>query len=132
VWLEISRSSLAHCAWFVGSDVDDDGRPSREDLVIKKGDVIKVLGDDPTGWWIGELNGQKGRFPSNIGERVAAPAGATDKQAKAADSKATTTSSSAGDSKSVKPAASANSNSSTAAVSAPAPAFFVRALADYR
>jgi len=51
-------------------DVDEDERPSREDLVFKKGDIIKVLDDNPTGWWFGELNGQKGQFPANFCERV--------------------------------------------------------------
>lgn len=34
------------------------------ELSFKQGDVIKVLEKDPSGWWVGELNGKMGFFPS--------------------------------------------------------------------
>ena len=34
------------------------------ELSFRKGDVIKVLEKDPSGWWAGELNGKMGFFPS--------------------------------------------------------------------
>lgn len=34
-------------------------------LCFRAGQVIHVLNRDPSGWWDGELNGQRGWFPSN-------------------------------------------------------------------
>lgn len=40
----------------------------REHISLKRGDVITVLEKRESGWWIGELNEQKGKFPSNYVE----------------------------------------------------------------
>ena len=32
-------------------------------LCIEKGDIIRVTKKSDTGWWTGELNGKKGKFP---------------------------------------------------------------------
>lgn len=36
-----------------------------EELSFKKGDVIKVISEDITGWWEGTLRGKTGLFPIN-------------------------------------------------------------------
>jgi len=33
------------------------------ELSFKKGDIILIVGEDPSGWWDGELNGIAGQFP---------------------------------------------------------------------
>ena len=33
-------------------------------IITRKGDIIKVLEKDASGWWVGELNGTMGFFPS--------------------------------------------------------------------
>ena len=49
----------------VKASYDFAARDQRE-LTIKKGDIIKVLDKDDSGWWMGELpNGKYGIFPSN-------------------------------------------------------------------
>jgi amphiphysin len=41
------------------------------DLPFKEGDVINVVDtSDPSGWWVGELNGVQGNFPSNFVELI--------------------------------------------------------------
>ncbi|KAI7808443.1 nostrin [Triplophysa rosa] len=43
----------------------------REDeLNINEGDVLELFQKDETGWWFGELNGQRGHFPSNYVEEL--------------------------------------------------------------
>ncbi|KAG8957397.1 hypothetical protein FRC03_010192 [Tulasnella sp. 419] len=41
------------------------GAPNAQCLSFKAGQVIHVLNRDQTGWWDGELGGQRGWFPSN-------------------------------------------------------------------
>jgi len=39
------------------------------DLAFKEGDIINLIDtSDPSGWWVGELNGYQGNFPSNFVE----------------------------------------------------------------
>lgn len=38
--------------------------------VIRTGDVLELFQKDETGWWFGELNGQRGHFPSNYVEEL--------------------------------------------------------------
>eukprot|EP00761_Pharyngomonas_kirbyi_P012356 gb/GECH01012383.1/.p1 GENE.gb/GECH01012383.1/~~gb/GECH01012383.1/.p1 ORF type:complete len:1469 (+),score=336.96 gb/GECH01012383.1/:1-4407(+) len=38
---------------------------SSDELSIREGDVINLIGKDPSGWWEGELNGKRGLFPGN-------------------------------------------------------------------
>ena len=33
-------------------------------IVFRKGEVIKVMEKDPSGWWVGEVDGRMGFFPS--------------------------------------------------------------------
>jgi len=41
------------------------------DLAFHEGDVINLIDtSDPSGWWVGELNGYQGNFPSNFVERI--------------------------------------------------------------
>ncbi|XP_065107480.1 nostrin [Paramisgurnus dabryanus] len=43
----------------------------REDeLNINEGDVLELFQKDETGWWFGELNGQRGHFPSTYVEEL--------------------------------------------------------------
>jgi len=40
------------------------------DLAFNEGDIINLIDtSDPSGWWVGELNGVQGNFPSNFVER---------------------------------------------------------------
>jgi len=40
------------------------------DLAFHEGDIINLIDtSDPEGWWVGELNGVQGNFPSNFVER---------------------------------------------------------------
>jgi len=40
------------------------------DLAFNEGDIINLIDtSDPDGWWVGELNGVQGNFPSNFVER---------------------------------------------------------------
>lgn len=49
--------------------------PQNEDeLELKIGDVIEVLGEVEEGWWEGTLNGKTGMFPSNFTKEVLAEA----------------------------------------------------------
>jgi hypothetical protein len=45
------------------------------ELSFTVGDIISVVSEDGSGWWIGESNGMKGQFPVNFTEPCAAPAG---------------------------------------------------------
>ena len=41
------------------------------DLSFREGDVITLIDtSDPSGWWVGELNGMQGNFPSNFVEQI--------------------------------------------------------------
>jgi len=41
------------------------------DLSFNEGDVINLIDtSDPSGWWVGELNGNQGIFPSNFVEMI--------------------------------------------------------------
>ena len=41
------------------------------DLSFREGDVITLIDtSDPSGWWVGELNGAQGNFPSNFVEQI--------------------------------------------------------------
>ena len=42
---------------------------SETDLSLKPGDEIKVISRKEDGWWVGEINGIKGQFPSNYVSR---------------------------------------------------------------
>ncbi|XP_059380813.1 SH3 domain-containing kinase-binding protein 1-like isoform X3 [Carassius carassius] len=49
--------------------------PQNEDeLELKSGDVIEVLGEVEEGWWEGVLNGKSGLFPSNFTKELLAEA----------------------------------------------------------
>ena len=41
-----------------------------DELSIKVGDIIVVISKDPSGWWLGRLNGIIGQFPGNYVEEV--------------------------------------------------------------
>ena len=43
------------------------------ELSFSVGDLITVVTEDPSGWWIGEINGVKGQFPLNFTEPCAPP-----------------------------------------------------------
>lgn len=32
-------------------------------LSLSSGDIVTVLEKKPTGWWVGEVNGERGKFP---------------------------------------------------------------------
>jgi len=41
------------------------------DLEFHEGDIINLIDtSDPSGWWVGELNGVQGNFPSNFVEQI--------------------------------------------------------------
>lgn len=47
---------------------------SNDELKLTEGDVVRVVdSSDPDGWWLGELCGKQGLFPSNYCEACAAP-----------------------------------------------------------
>lgn len=46
----------------------DFGAENEAELSFALGDIITVLNQDDEGWWEGELNGQRGLFPSNYVE----------------------------------------------------------------
>lgn len=41
-----------------------------EELTMQIGDRIKILNQDDDGWWLGEVNGKQGMFPSNYVEII--------------------------------------------------------------
>ena len=55
------------------------------ELNFKIGDIITIVTEDPSGWWVGELNGQKGQFPLNFTE-VYTPAPSVPKPTRATPS----------------------------------------------
>ncbi|OZJ01865.1 hypothetical protein BZG36_05434, partial [Bifiguratus adelaidae] len=66
---------------------------STEFLRFKHGNIISVLSEDPSGWWDGELNGERGWFPSNYvvalgetqGEQAEKDSSTKEKQCKLSD-----------------------------------------------
>ncbi|KAJ5069604.1 unconventional myosin-ie [Anaeramoeba ignava] len=43
---------------------------SSDELTFSKGDIIILIKKDDSGWWHGEINGQKGTFPYNYVEQI--------------------------------------------------------------
>ncbi|XP_051566872.1 nostrin isoform X1 [Myxocyprinus asiaticus] len=41
-----------------------------DDLNINEGDILDIFQKEDTGWWFGELNGQRGHFPSTYVEEL--------------------------------------------------------------
>lgn len=41
-----------------------------DELNLKVGDVINIIGEEEEGWWRGVLNGKEGVFPSNFVEEI--------------------------------------------------------------
>ncbi|XP_030643094.1 nostrin [Chanos chanos] len=56
-------SSLGRCKVLYDFTSDNE-----DDLNIKEGDIIDVFQRDESGWWYGELNGERGHFPSTYVE----------------------------------------------------------------
>ena len=56
------------CGYFI-AQFDFNGL-SAEELSFKHGDVIKKIGEEDINWWIGELKGRRGIFPSNYVQKV--------------------------------------------------------------
>ncbi|XP_068755636.1 CD2-associated protein-like [Montipora capricornis] len=42
----------------------------QDELTLKLGDIVHVLGEDEQGWWRGQLGGKRGVFPSNFVEII--------------------------------------------------------------
>ena len=57
-----SYSTSEHCTALYDYQAQQAG-----DLTIRQGDQIEILDrvTDPTGWWLGRLNGVEGNFPAN-------------------------------------------------------------------
>lgn len=41
-----------------------------DELAVTEGDVIEILKEDASGWWLGRLKGKEGLFPANYVERI--------------------------------------------------------------
>lgn len=41
-----------------------------DELNLKVGDIINIIGEEEEGWWRGVLNGKEGVFPSNFVEEI--------------------------------------------------------------
>ncbi|KAL1420915.1 hypothetical protein MTO96_004288 [Rhipicephalus appendiculatus] len=41
-----------------------------DELAVGEGDIIEILKEDPSGWWLGRLKGKEGLFPANYVERI--------------------------------------------------------------
>lgn len=41
-----------------------------DELTLRVGDIIKVIDIEDDDWWIGEINGRKGAFPSNFVNKI--------------------------------------------------------------
>lgn len=41
-----------------------------DELAVGEGDIIEILKEDPSGWWLGRLRGKEGLFPANYVERI--------------------------------------------------------------
>lgn len=58
-----------------------DFTPQREDeLSFKQGDLLNIHSKEENGWWFGELNGQKGHFPSTYVVEVSPDSDKTPKE----------------------------------------------------
>lgn len=44
-----------------------------DELNLKVGDVINIIGEEEEGWWRGVLHGKEGVFPSNFVEEITPP-----------------------------------------------------------
>ncbi|ETO26334.1 hypothetical protein RFI_10802 [Reticulomyxa filosa] len=49
-------------------------------ISFKAGDIIDVLEEDESGWWVGTLNGERGYFPATYVEKYEKPKGSTGKK----------------------------------------------------
>lgn len=50
--------TYAKALWDNDSEADDE-------LSFYENDIVRVLAQDPSGWWKGEANGKTGYFPGN-------------------------------------------------------------------
>ncbi|CAM1154211.1 MYO1F (predicted) [Pycnogonum litorale] len=41
-----------------------------DELSLNVGDVVEILKEDASGWWLGKLRGKEGLFPSNYIEKI--------------------------------------------------------------
>ncbi|XP_064474896.1 unconventional myosin-Ie-like [Ornithodoros turicata] len=41
-----------------------------DELALSEGDILEIVKEDASGWWLGKLRGKEGLFPSNYVERV--------------------------------------------------------------
>ena len=56
----------------------------RDQIGFRKGEIITLLGEDPSGWWLGEIRRSNGRiddglFPSNFTEKIKSTSGITNR-----------------------------------------------------
>ena len=42
----------------------------QDELTLKVGDIIDIIGEEETGWWRGQLDNKTGVFPSNFVEII--------------------------------------------------------------
>ena len=42
----------------------------KDELTLKVGEIVNVLGEEETGWWKGQLANKTGVFPSNFVELI--------------------------------------------------------------
>ncbi|KAJ6570230.1 SH3 domain-containing protein [Mycena vulgaris] len=52
---------------------NEDGRDA-DDLSFSAGDIIEVVKEENSDWWMGKVNGKQALFPSAYVEKIAAPA----------------------------------------------------------
>lgn len=60
---EIDGRKFCFVIWDIEADEDDE-------LNLKKGDIIEVIKEDESGWWIGSSKGNIGSFPVNYTEII--------------------------------------------------------------
>ncbi|XP_066149898.1 CD2-associated protein isoform X2 [Euwallacea fornicatus] len=48
-------------------------RDQEDELTLRTGDIITVVGEEEEGWWRGLLNGKQGVFPCNFVEEIQSP-----------------------------------------------------------
>uniref|UniRef100_A0A8C9VVM4 Osteoclast-stimulating factor 1 n=1 Tax=Scleropages formosus TaxID=113540 RepID=A0A8C9VVM4_SCLFO len=60
-----SKPQLRHCKAMYAYDAQD-----TDELSFSANDIIKIIKEDASGWWMGELQGNKGLFPSNYVNRI--------------------------------------------------------------
>lgn len=41
-----------------------------DELCFNAGDIVEVLKEDDSGWWLGRLRGKEGLFPSNYVQKI--------------------------------------------------------------